>query len=54
MVSLSSLDINHEICLVFAAVIFNVQLLPIDALIEECFASLLHPEASIRKMMSLL
>lgn len=52
MVSLSSLDINHEICLVFSAIVFNVQLLPTDAPIEECFTSLLHPEASIRTTMS--
>lgn len=52
MMSLSSLDINYEICLVFFAVTKNVQLLHIDTPLEEHLVSLLYPEASIKTMMS--
>lgn len=47
----SSLDINHEIWLMFSAVILNLQLLLIHAPTEECLVSLLYPEASMRTMM---
>ena len=52
MMSLGSLHINHEICLVFSAVIKNVQLLHIHAPLEEHLVSLLYPEASIKTMTS--